>query len=183
MSSEIYRRSLGYTVNEDALRREVENGVGTGVVELTLDSEQPGADLVIHDRIQPTTKVEMLEREIEEWEVFEALNGDLNDYARGEVVQLHAELVVEREAELMELSKEHPIYTGLVAGILKQKLDELHHEGHPVDAEMYVEATELAEAIVAANPVKEPQELVAVAETMVAMVQAEYQLRQLTLAA
>lgn len=185
--SELYKRSLGYPFDEDALMREVENGVAgyTPTIEETAFSQQE-SDLdfsSITIGVHPSFRQEWLEAEIEEWRMHEQLQGALSSSESSELSVLEAELIVERYSQkLAALAMEHPKYTAHVANLLIARLDALAADGHPVDAEMYVDAHALAEEIVTANPDKDAVELTLIIETMVGMVQAQYTHKQLTLA-
>jgi hypothetical protein len=177
--SEIYKRSLGYTYNEDALRREVDAGMaGYDVTAPEIITD----DLTVE--VRELSRVEQLQAELMEWHMYEAVNGGLDEDDRIQVVMIETEIVFrEYEERMSELAVEHPRYSGHVGKILTDRLDALAAFGHPVDPEMYVEAQELAEEIVAANPDKDAEELSRIVETMVGMIQAEYRLRQYSLVA
>lgn len=182
--SELYKRSLGYPFDEDALRREIENG---NAVRYTATIEEPAFEGVsdlqfgIDDAVEQT-RLEQLESEIIAWQAHEQLHSGLEPHERDEMVLLKAELVVEQYSiAISELAVAHPKYTAHVAKMLIARLDAMAAFGDPVDPEMYVDAHSLAEEIVAANPDKNAEELTVIVETMVAMIQADYRRRQLVL--
>ena len=177
--SEIYKRSLGMTFNPRALELELANG--TAGYEVVTD-EIITDDLSID--VRELSRVEQLRSELMEWHMYEVANGGLDEADRAEVVLIETEIVFrEYEEKMTELAIEHPRYSGHVGKILTDRLDALAAFGHQVDPEMYVEAQELAEEIVAANPEKNAQELSQIVETMVGMIQAEYKMRQHSLVA
>ncbi|MES2876291.1 MAG: hypothetical protein V4678_02350 [Patescibacteria group bacterium] len=179
--SEIYNRSMGLTFNPDALAHELGNG--TAGYDTTL--EEP-VYLGASDLMLPAadTYIDELYNERMQWNMVEATNGELSSDERADVVLLETEIVFrEYEQRMAEVAVEHPKYTWHVGQILSKRLDEMKQQGHPVDAEMYVEAQDLASEIVAANPEKDAEELSQVVTTMVEMIQAEYRMRQLVLAA
>lgn len=177
--SEIYKRSLGYTYNQDALRREVDAGMaGYDVTPPEIIAD----DLSVE--VRELSRLEQLQAELMEWHMYEAVNGGLDEYDRTQVVMIETEIVFrEYEEKMSELAIEHPRYSGHVGKILTDRLDALAAFGHPVDPEMYIEAEQLAEEIVAANPDKNAEELIEIVETMVGMIQAEARLRLYELAA
>ena len=155
--SEIYKRSLGQTYDPDALRRELDNGTA-------------GYDTSVIDT--PTRPLDTAA--VSEYRV------------REELADIESEFFMElclAEDAMAEVAIEHPQYTWHVGQILSERLDVMKQQGHPVDAEMYIEAQQLADEIVAANPDKDADELSQVVTAMVEMIQAEHRMHQLTLAA
>ncbi len=176
--SEIHNRTMGFAYDEDRLQREL--GGGTSGYDVQPD-ELLGNDLSIG---APATQLDNLKNERMQWNMIEALNGGLSDFELAERTLLEAEIIMhEYEEKMSEVAIEHPIYTWHVGKILSDRLDTKKAQGHPVDAEMYLEAQELAEEIVAANPDKNPEELSQIVTTMVNMIQAECRVRLYTLAA
>lgn len=179
--SEIYKRSMGLTYDPDALRHELNNGTAgydTGYEE-TITSDDYGLSIPA-----PSTLIDSLRNERMQWNMIEATNGGLTAEERDEVVLLETEIIYrEYEQKMSEIVIEHPKYTWHVGQILVERLDEMKEHGHPVDAEMYIEAQHLAEEIVAANPDKDAEELSQIVTTMVGMIQAEYRVRHYALAA
>jgi len=176
--SEIYKRSLGMTYDRRAL--DIELGGGTSGYD-PQPIETVGDDLRIDT---PATQLDALRNERMQWNMVEAVSGGLSDDELAERTLLDAEIVLrEYEEKMAEVVTIHPKYTWHVGQILIDRLDAMKAQGHPVDAEMYIEAQDLADEIVAANPDKDAGELTEVVETMVAMVQAEARHRQLTMAA
>jgi hypothetical protein len=153
--SAIYKRSMGMTYNDRELAKELGGGVSGYATDETV----------------PTTPY-ALPVELD-WETFDA-----------QVEALLAEEAMRAAEERMEeVAIEHPKYTRHVGTILSDWLERMSREGKPVDAEMFVEAPDLAQEIVAANPDKNADELREVVEAMLDMIQAEHRLRQYTLAA
>lgn len=129
-------------------------------------------------------KLDKLRQRRQEWIAFEAENGVLTPDELEEVVSLEAEIIVEERAkQMIKLAEEHPKYTWHVGELLTERLDELKAEGHPVDAVMYLEAEELAEEIVSANPDKNADELTEIVVAMVKLNQAQARVKHLALAA
>ncbi len=183
--SELYKRSLGYPFDERLARREVENGIGScDPVDTTPAFEGPSDLMITAEDMPQLTKIAQLRQEIADWYLHAELSGGLNDYESSELIVLEAELVVEECSEAMSaLASTHPRYTALVAKQLTARLDAMAAFGEPVDPEMYVDAHAMADEIVSANPDKNADELTTIVETMMALIQAEYQRRQLALVA
>lgn len=153
--SEIYKRSLGMTYDE----RELEKELGGGVSGYTIDETE-----------LRTPYIEPVEIE---WQAFDT-----------QVEALLAEEAMRSAEERMEeIAVEHPKYTWHVGRALSDRLEQLSRDGAPVDTEMFAEASDLAQEIVAANPDKDADELREVVEAMLEMIQAEYKVRRYTLAA
>lgn len=151
--SEIYKRSMGLTYNPDALRHELDNGTA-------------GYD---------TSSVDTIARPLD--------TAHIDEYRMLEsFADIETEFFIAEEA-MRDVAIEHPKYTWHVGQILSERLDEMKEHGHPVDAEMYIEAQQLAEEIVTANPDKNAEELSQIVTTMVGMIQAEYRVRHYALAA
>lgn len=151
--SEIYKRSLGFTYDEATLRRE-------------LDAGTAGYD---------TTSASVLTKPLDV--------AEMNEYlVREALADIETEFFLAEEA-MREVAIEHPKYTWHVGQILSERLDEMKEQGHPVDAEMYIESQQLADEIVAANPDKNAEELSQIVTTMVELIQAEYKVRHYALAA
>lgn len=176
--SEVYKRSLGMTYNPRAL--EVELGGGTSGYDL-----QPVEVIEDDLRIEtPTSQLDTLRNERMQWNMVEAVNGGLSEDELAERTLLEAEIVLrEYEEKMAEIVTVHPKYTWHVGQIIIDRLDVMKAQGHPVDAEMYIEAQELADEIVASNPDKNAEELGQIVEIMVGMIQAEYQVRKYALVA
>jgi hypothetical protein len=98
------------------------------------------------------------------------------------IEEAHVSQLIAEEL-LFDLEREHPKDTVYVANALASRLDQLKAEGHPVDAIMYVEADELAEKLVEANPEKDAGELIAVVEALVQVARVEYLTRDQPIAA
>ena len=179
--SELYKRGLGYPFDEDLLRREIANGLGGHGNEVAADMTPAFEGISdLQCETVESSRITELEAELVYWAAHEAQHGKLEPHEREEVVLLHAELTLEEySAAMAELAIEHPRYTAHVANLLIARLDELAAAGHPVDAEMYVDAHDLAEEIVGANPDKNAEELTEIIQTMVAMIQADCRRRQL----
>lgn len=169
---------MGMTYNDRALAREL--GDGTSGYDIQPEEvDQENLELSM-----PATVLDDLRNERMQWNMIEAVNGGLTESELAERTLLEAEIVLhEYEQKMAEVIEVHPKYTWHVGQILVDRLDALKAQGHPVDAEMYIEAHDLAEEIVAANPDKNAEELSQIVVTMVGMVQAEYAVRQYTLAA
>lgn len=178
--SELYKRSLGYPFDEDALRREIMNGVSGYTTTIEEPVDEGMSDLQVE--VDETSRLDVLRSELIYWAAHEQQHGGLEPHEREEVVLLSAEIVVEEcTLAMAELSVEHPKYSAHVAKLLIARLDAMAAFGDPVDPEMYVDAHSLAEEIVTANPEMNAEELTVIVETMVAMIQADYRRRQLVL--
>ena len=153
--SELYKRSLGMTYNERALEVELGGGVSG----------------YTNDEAELTTPYN--EPVEVNWQTFDA-----------QVEALLAEEAMRAAEERMEeIAIEHPKYTWHVGKILSDRLEQLSRDGQPVDAEMFVEASDLVQEIIDANPDKNADELHEVIDAMLEMIQAEARVRHYTLAA
>lgn len=172
MSDLLYRRSLGYPVDEDAVQREAQNGFGPSAPELAERPDLSGSELLIMNgsHMAHERSIVDVERDVMRLRVEETILD----------LELEFHMLEEQMAELAEI---HPKYTWRVGQVLSERLDQLKDKGHPVDAEMYVEADLLAEEIVNNNPDMNEQELLEVVATMVAMIKAEYQMHHVSLVA
>ena len=153
--SEIYKRSMGMTYDE----RELEKELGGGVSGYSVEQPEP--------QFHPLSGFEI------DWESADA---ELN-------ALLAKEAMLAAEERMEEIAIEHPKYTWHVGQLLAARLDQMAHDGQPVDEEMFSEATDLAQEIVMANPDKNAEELRDVVEAMIEMIQAERRMRRYALAA
>lgn len=96
---------------------------------------------------------------------------------------LAKEAMLAAEERMEEIAIEHPKYTWHVGQLLAARLDQMALDGRPVDEGMFLEAADLAQEIVLANPDKNAEELRDVVEAMIVMIQAESRMRRYTLAA
>ncbi len=151
--SEIYNRSMGFTYNERALANELASGTSG------YDTISDSSDLT------PISRSTVAEYRMSE-----------------ELADIGVEFML-AEQQMAEVAVEHPKYTWHVGRILTERLEIMEKQGHPVDAEMYLEATQLAEEIVAANPEKDAEELTEVVSAMVGMIQAQQKMQKYELAA
>lgn len=174
MDDPIYRRELGLTYDEDALRRAVDSGLGGRTNLEQIDQyANDGADLYI-----------------------EQSNGSLNDYRLQDIeydlafetdpeqiVLLEAEKIVRTEVRLAEESRLNPKYSRALRDWLMSELDRRLSQGEPVDAEMYVEAEILADFIAEAQADDEDADLIEIAENMKAVIESQRALTDFALQA
>ena len=153
--SEIYRRSMGMTYDE----RRLELEIGSGVTGYSVERPEP--------TYRESSGVEI------DWESADA---ELN-------ALLAKEAMLAAEERMEEIAIEHPKYTWHVGQLLAARLDQMALDGRPVDEGMFLEAADLAQEIVLANPDKNAEELRDVVEAMIVMIQAESRMRRYTLAA
>lgn len=178
----IYRRSLygDDSVDYTELHRQIENGTHRHVSadeEAAYDMES-GSDLYI----AAYTPEALLDDEVAEL----ALKARANMLDRAQLHEIAARLVDEAEmvfeavkAEFLRLSEQHPIYTTMMAEVLHAHLDKQKAGGLPVDEEMYVEASQLVNEIIDANPRFDAGTLLEIAHTITQLDHAE---RRLTIA-
>lgn len=175
MNEQIYRRSMGLTYDSDLLAREVANGVGSSEpleAEMTGFSMEDGSDLYegefevshAHD-----PRLRELQLEIGTYMMLP----EHDELESAHLALLSAEqIVLIEEKRLDELSEEFPEAAELLQEKLFAKLHEMESAGKPVDDQMYVEAEILAEMIANANEALNTPEVLAIAEEMLALINA-----------
>jgi hypothetical protein len=156
MSELLYKRSLqgGDALDADAVKRELEANGTSGYDNNTSYYEAPPLDL----------------KALGEYWVLDSLSD----------LEIEFMLAEEHMTSVAEL---HPIDSWRIGQVLKERLDELQHQGHPVDAEMYVEADDLAVAFVESHPDKDIEEIIEIAQAMIDMNRAHYQMQRFELLA
>ena len=172
MGDELYRQSMGLTFDPDRRLAEVQagySGSGDPLSDEESSFSKDGSDLMVV--VDDPNIVRLYEIDAQ------LLDEELAPQDR---TLLEAERIVRsKQAELDELTAEHPRYANALQAWLFKELDAMKHQDMPVDDEMYAEAEILGEFITEANAEHEDEALIAIAEHMKAIIEAQKELAKL----